>query len=114
MMRGWPRIFLPLAAALVMAVAVAYSGGTAAAAQAGGAWQPLGLKGYTYRLLTPPSGALFAQQLGAVYRSDDAGASWARVNVPPRGAPPNAGLVFTLDPTNHTIMYANGAQGVYK
>jgi photosystem II stability/assembly factor-like uncharacterized protein len=103
-----------MAAVLVMAVAVAYPGGTAAAAQAGGAWQNLGLKGYTYRLLTPPSGALFAQQVGGVFRSDDAGATWARVNLPPRGAPPNAGLVFTLDPTNHTIMYANGAQGVYK
>ena len=113
-MRRWQQFFVPLAAALVMAAAVVWPGGTAAAAQPGGAWQPLGLKGYTYRLLTPPSGALFAMQTGGIFRSDDAGATWARVNLPPRGTPPNAGLVFALDPTNHTIMYANGAGGLYK
>ena len=113
-MRRWQQFFVPLAAALVMAAAVVWPGGTAAAAQPGGAWQPLGLKGYTYRLLTPPSGALFAMQTGGIFRSDDAGTTWARVNLPPRGTPPNAGLVFALDPTNHTIMYANGAGGLYK
>lgn len=89
------------------------SGNHAAANQDHGAWQQTGLKGYTLRLFTPQSGALFATQTNGVVRSDDGGDSWTRVNLP-SAAPANYGRVFVPDPTNHTTMYASGAGGLYK
>lgn len=77
-MRGWQRSILPLAAMIMVAASVAWPSGNVEAAQAGGAWQQLALKGYTYRLLTPASGALFAQQTGGIFRSDDAGPTWTK------------------------------------
>lgn len=112
-MHRWHRIILPLAA-LVMVTGVAWPGGTATAAQDGKLWQKMGTIGGVAKLLTPPSGPLFATRRSEVLRSDDAGESWAPVSLPPRPASPALGFVFALDPTNHTIMYANGAEGLYK
>jgi hypothetical protein len=115
-MRGWYRTILPLAATLAVAVLLGWPGGQPVVAREDhGQWQQLGLKGYTLRLFTPPSGALFATQTGlGVVRSDDAGDTWARVNLPTVTPSPGVGRVFTLDPTNHTIMYASGDGGLYK
>ena len=114
-MREWHRIVLPLAAALVMAVAVAYPGGAAAAQEtAGQGWERIGPTGRTSKLHTPRTGPLYAQQVGGILRSDDAGTTWVRVKVP---APPDDALAprfFALDPANHATMYASGPTGLFR
>ena len=96
-------------AALLLALVLWPPGG--AQAQAG--WQRTGFTVWADTLLTPKSGALFARDAYGVYRSEDAGATWSRVSLPP--APPmKKRLQFDLDTTNHTIMYASGAEGVYR
>src|SRR5262249_3262339 len=60
-------------------------------------------------LFTPASGAFFARTQDALQRSDDGGVSWATVALPG----PLGGAV-TVDPTNHTTIYAAGPGGVYK
>jgi hypothetical protein len=57
-MRGWHETILPLAAALAVTLLIGWPGGKMAAAREDhGQWTPTGLKGYTLRLFTPPSGA---------------------------------------------------------
>jgi photosystem II stability/assembly factor-like uncharacterized protein len=87
-----------------------------------GDWEQLGPpdRGIA-RLFTPVSGALFARSstfAGAIpsergirtlLRSDDAGETWRELALPPR---PVGGL--TVDPTDHTVLYAYGAEGIYK
>lgn len=85
-----------------------------------GDWEPTGLTDPVARVLTPASGALFAV-LGSEYkkiglvRSDDAGATWSTVPLPPPqviGSIPNFQVV--VDPTNHRVIYAGGVDGLYK
>ena len=77
-----------------------------------GAWQPTGLGEAVRELFTPASGALFARTREALWRSDDAGATWAPVALPPLGS---AGERFVaVDPTNHMVVYVSGAEGLYK
>jgi photosystem II stability/assembly factor-like uncharacterized protein len=76
-----------------------------------GAWQPTGLAEPVRQLYTPASGAFFARTREALWRSDDAGATWASVSLPPLGSGERQAAV---DPTNHTVLYASGAEGLYK
>lgn len=82
----------------------------AAWAQAG--WQRTSLDTWMDALLTPKSGALFARDSYDVYRSEDAGATWARVSLPPAPSMKKR-LQFDLDTANHMTMHASGAEGVY-
>jgi photosystem II stability/assembly factor-like uncharacterized protein len=61
------------------------------------------------QLFAPSSGALFAAtDDGALQRSDDGGVSWRAVPLGP------ATQIATVDPTNHTILFATGPTGVYR
>ena len=68
-------------------------------------------------VIAPASGALFV--LGQdtteglrLLRSDDGGATWRPVSLPPADA--QQPQVLAIDPTNHTTLYATGAEGLYK
>lgn len=70
------------------------------------------------RVVAPASGALFVVGQGAdsalsLSRSDDGGDSWRPVALP---APPTSGTaqVVAVDPSDHTTIYATGADGLYK
>jgi photosystem II stability/assembly factor-like uncharacterized protein len=85
-------------------------------------WELTGLTGDMYWLAGPTSGALFARRYEdapppapnttstrtreqAIWRSDDAGQSWRKIDLPPD----LAGIV--ADPTDHTIFYAYHVRG---
>ncbi|MGE3269845.1 MAG: hypothetical protein AB7P40_13925 [Chloroflexota bacterium] len=68
----------------------------------------LGPDGPAARLFTPASGALFVTAGGGLQRSDDAGATWTPVSLPPR--PDNAAV--EVDPTNHQTVYAATSDGL--
>jgi len=79
----------------------------------GAAWQPTGLGEGVLELFTPASGAFFARTRDALLRSDDGGATWAPVNLPPPPARrPERGVA--VDPTDHRSIYAAGAEGLFK
>jgi photosystem II stability/assembly factor-like uncharacterized protein len=73
-----------------------------------GDWEPTGLAEPAYRLHTPASGALYASAQPGLLRSDDGGASWR-----PVGLPPEAWNV-TVDPVDQDILYAATQQGLHK
>lgn len=89
--------------------------GQARAAQADGMWKQLGPRSAVHALFTPSSGALFVAIDRGLLRSDDGGENWTRVNLPPRLTfSPTAMPTITVDPTDHTVMYASGAEGLYR
>jgi photosystem II stability/assembly factor-like uncharacterized protein len=104
---------LAVGAALVVAGGAGHGGAAWAQGKGGGpgAWQPTGLGEAVRQLYTPTSGAFFARTQTDLWRSDDAGATWASVSLPPLGSGERLGAV---DPTNHTIVYVSGADGLYK
>lgn len=77
-----------------------------------GTWEMFPLPDPVYRLFAPASGALFADGTESLYRSNDGGATWAAVNLPP----PSRGRsrARAIDPTDHTAIYAVGELGRYK
>ena len=76
-------------------------------------WEQTGLTGPVAELFAPASGAFFARTDGGLFRSDDGGASWRAVNLPP--VPPNArAWRVAVDPTDHTVLYTSGEGGLYK
>jgi len=78
-------------------------------------WEPTGLGGRVLQLFTPASGAFFALSEEGLFRSDDAGTTWAPVSLPPLPADvPVARTRIAVDPTDHAILYAGGADGIYK
>ncbi|MGE3910729.1 MAG: twin-arginine translocation signal domain-containing protein, partial [Chloroflexota bacterium] len=79
-----------------------------AAGQPAADWVHLGPDGPAARLFTPASGALFVTAGGGLQRSDDAGATWTPVSLPPR--PDNAAV--EVDPTNHQTVYAATSDGL--
>ena len=74
------------------------------------------------RFFTPASGALFALRSAAVasptseslLRSDDGGASWRTVDLPPGPTGQYERRAVAVGPLDHTLLYATGAEGVYK
>jgi hypothetical protein len=61
------------------------------------------------QLFAPTSGALFAgMSSGALERSDDGGSTWRSIDLGPATA------IATVDPTDHTILFATGSAGVYR
>ncbi len=76
-------------------------------------WELTGLAGPVEQLYTPASGAFLARTQGSLYRSDDGGASWVPVSLPPPPADP-ARIRVEVDPTNHDVLYASGAEGLYR
>jgi photosystem II stability/assembly factor-like uncharacterized protein len=76
-------------------------------------WEPTGLGTPVLELFTPASGAFFATTRDALLRSEDAGATWAPVTLPSPPAGRREPSV-AVDPTNHAVLYAAGAGGLYK
>src|SRR4051812_39415638 len=72
------------------------------------AWGPTGLTPAVTTRFGPASGALFAAAPGALYRSDDAGVTWAAVPLPAADA------VAVVDPVDHRVVYAQTADGLYQ
>jgi hypothetical protein len=75
-------------------------------------WEQSGLSEAVQELFTPSSGAFLATTTSGLMRSDDAGATWRSVSLPPPG-PGQAARAIAVDPTNHDSVYASGADGVY-
>jgi len=71
-------------------------------------WEATPLTDAVWGLETPASGAFFARSAGTFMRSDDGGASWRAV------ALPDGLTVLQVDPSDHTILYARGDDGLYK
>jgi photosystem II stability/assembly factor-like uncharacterized protein len=71
-------------------------------------WQPTSLTQPVRQLFAPAGGPLFASTDDAFLRSDDAGASWGRLRLPP------ASSLAALDTTDPRILYAAGADGLYR
>jgi hypothetical protein len=106
-------------------VALVCVGAIVPGAQAQGpTWEPLGAPGPIARLFAPASGALLAAGDGKLVRSDDGGATWREIALPP-GAdlsfairtsykPPRVGPGrLAADPSNHDVLYVS-AGGLQK
>jgi len=95
-------------------------------------WEPTGIDRAVVKLSAPGNGAVFAQMAeGAQYaspdggstllRSDDEGATWVTVPLPPPRTVGTGELAHelprgdsVLDPTDPAIIYAPGSEGLYK
>jgi photosystem II stability/assembly factor-like uncharacterized protein len=99
----------------VLLVALLAAGVVAAPAPVARAadWELVEASEPALRLFAPASGALFAQTASGLRRSDDGGASWRAVPLPPRKETQRR-IVVAVDPTDHTRLFANGEQGVYR
>jgi hypothetical protein len=76
-------------------------------------WQPTGLAEPVRQLYTPASGAFFARTASGLQRSNDGGATWIEVGLPPP-APNQSSPELVVDPIDHTTIYAGGFDGLYK
>jgi hypothetical protein len=72
-------------------------------------WMPLGPEVEMRQLFTPASGPLFAASATDLYRSDDAGATWAPVGVPD---PRRAGFAVEVDLLDHRVIYVDTTEGL--
>src|SRR5262245_9188635 len=78
-------------------------------------FEQLTLSGDVVHLFTPASGAFFAlTDTHELYRSDDAGASWRAIRLPPAATGFHGRHELEVDPTDHQIVYAAGADGLYQ
>lgn len=80
----------------------------AAVAQPTVEWELASLSGSIVRLFAPASGAFYASTKSGLSRSDDGGATWRDVPLPPET------YEITIDPLEHTTLYAAGAGGLFK
>jgi len=81
--------------------------------KAGANWEATGLAGSVLELFAPRSGAFFARVEDGLLRSDDAGGTWTPVPLPP--APARRGPRWAaVDPNDHTVLYVEGAGGLYR
>ena len=71
-------------------------------------WELTSVTEPTQRLFAAAGGALFASASQRLLRSDDGGATWQQITLPPDST------VAAIDPTNADIQYAAGGQGIYR
>ena len=71
-------------------------------------WEPTGLAERAWGLGAPTSGAFFASTESGVYRSDDGGASWRPVPLPPAYGGDASRRRVVVDPSDHTRMFVDG------
>jgi photosystem II stability/assembly factor-like uncharacterized protein len=79
-------------------------------------WEATPLSGKAQRLFMPASGALYAQVGNDLYRSDDAGATWTPISLPPvkeHSFYPFQRVV-AVDSAHTGVLYANGPEGLYR
>ncbi|MFN0072723.1 MAG: WD40/YVTN/BNR-like repeat-containing protein [Chloroflexota bacterium] len=77
-------------------------------------WQKLPIDEPVLRIDTPASGALFARTKAGLLRSNDGGLTWSDIPLPaPRDRGSEAEAVM-VDPIDHTVLYAEGADGLYQ
>jgi hypothetical protein len=100
------RVATLVAFGLVQAASV--SGLGAQEAHTSQDWEPTPLTEPVRQLFTPAGGAVFASTDQQLLRSDDAGLSWTPI------ALPAAATVTAVDPTDPSILYAVGVEGVYR
>jgi photosystem II stability/assembly factor-like uncharacterized protein len=108
---------LPMTArqATVASAAPASPGGGARTATArlaqGAEWQMALPNVAATRIFTPASGALFAATTIGLHRSDDGGANWTEVQLPPLHTP---GVAIEVDPTDHRVVYVDTPTGLQR
>lgn len=74
------------------------------------------------QFFTPASGALFALRSAFIasptaetlLRSDDGGATWRPVDLPPRPTGDYERRAVAVHPLDHSVLFATGAEGLYK
>ena len=108
---GGTTVILSILLVLGLLLSAAPGWGSAEALTAD--WQPTGLVEPVRQLYTPASGAFFARTASGLQRSDDGGATWAEVGLPPQ-APNQPAPELVVDPIDHTTIYAGGIEGLYK
>lgn len=103
---------LKLAITLSLIIAAGLAAPATARAQSGD-WEATGLSDPVTQLFAPASGAFFARTEGGLLRSDDGGASWAAVVLPPE-LPPTQIQRVAVGPIDHTVVYIFGGEGLYR
>ncbi len=98
---------------LALGLVLSAAPGPGAAEALAADWQPTGLSEPVGRLYTPASGAFFARTASGLQRSNDGGATWVEVGLPPQ-APSQPAPELAVDPVDHTTIYAAGIEGLYK
>ena len=115
---SWPKLWLAAAAALLVAMSGPgrlHAQASASSQDSGSQWEQLTLSGDVIQLFTPASGAFFAlTSAHQLFRSDDAGAHWRLVRLPPPGTGFHGRHEIEVDPTDHQVVYAAGADGLYQ
>jgi photosystem II stability/assembly factor-like uncharacterized protein len=76
-------------------------------------WEQTGLATSAFDLMTPTSGAFFALTTDGLERSDDGGATWRLVNLPVT-VDKQTELQVAVTPTDHTVLFVAGPEGVYR
>src|SRR6185436_5517655 len=71
-------------------------------------WVLSGLSAAVLRVFAPADGVLFATTADGAQRSDDGGATWGPVSLP------SGATLSAVDPIDHTILYADGPDGLLK
>src|SRR6266542_2592833 len=106
--------------ALTVIVTLLENPGAQAGADAGaqlgsevGDWVQTPIQDPALRVFTPSSGALLALTATDLYRSDDAGATWRPIPLPPLTRRDDKARVV-VDPSNHDHLYAVGDAGVFE
>lgn len=77
-------------------------------------WERLPLTELVVRLDAPASGAFFARTKDGLLRSDDGGLAWSPVSLPEPRPGGSAVDAIIVDPVDHTVLYAEGKDGLYQ
>jgi photosystem II stability/assembly factor-like uncharacterized protein len=78
-------------------------------------WEQLPLPQSVLRLDAPRSGALFARTSSEFLRSEDGGMSWLSMPLPPGPSIGSAAIdAVVVDPTDQSVLFAAGREGIYR